>query len=320
MPKVRGRGILLLAGMWIAVVSRLIAQEAASLPKFDVASVKEDPSPYTPASFNVNGTEGNGNARNGGILSAINQDLSIYIVFAYPSFMAQYQTHAMRNQLPAWAQTSRYDIQARAESNPTKDEMRLMMRSLLAERFKLAVHTERRETPVYALEVATPGKLGPHLQAHRPPPCEDAPDFIAHGPGLIPTIAGGFPASCGDVILGGLGLSATGESGLPPSVPGDLRLAAREVSLSQLATALARWMPDRPVIDQTGLNGKFDFNLEFMPDNGPGSSPPVGGVAADAMGQLLQVALLKQLGLKLVRRNGPVETLAIDHVERPSEN
>ena len=69
-------------------------------------------------------------------------------------------------QLPEWVTTERFDIQARAEKNPGKDEMRLMMRSLLADRFKLAVHYETLQVPLFAIVLAKPGKTGPQLQLH----------------------------------------------------------------------------------------------------------------------------------------------------------
>jgi uncharacterized protein (TIGR03435 family) len=68
--------------------------------------------------------------------------------------------------LPKWTSTEYFDIQARAVGSPTKDQLRLMMQSLLAERFRLAIHNETRQLPVFALVLVKSGKTGPHLQAH----------------------------------------------------------------------------------------------------------------------------------------------------------
>ncbi|HTW66776.1 MAG TPA: TIGR03435 family protein [Bryobacteraceae bacterium] len=82
-------------------------------------------------------------------------------------------------QLPKWANEN-YVIEAIAEGNPAKDQMRLMMRSLLADRFKLRVHFETREGPVLALTLVTPGKLGPKLRPHSEgPPCPDSFEMIS---------------------------------------------------------------------------------------------------------------------------------------------
>ena len=92
--------------------------------------------------------------------------LSTYISFAYK--MTNYQTEYVFTQLPKWALVDRFDIQARAPANTTKDQMRLMMQSLLADRFKLVVHTETRQVPVFALVLVKPGKTG-RSSDHTPP-------------------------------------------------------------------------------------------------------------------------------------------------------
>jgi hypothetical protein len=108
---------------------------------FDVASVKPNKS-GNPPTFNFPLGPGDVYVPNGGFLSATNFPLGTYIAFAYKILGNQMQS--LMAQLPEWVMTDRFDIQARAESNPGKDQMRLMMRSLLADRFKLAIHTETR--------------------------------------------------------------------------------------------------------------------------------------------------------------------------------
>ena len=105
----------------------------------------------------------------------------IYITFAYKLWPTQQQGEALLAQLPKWAREESIVIEAKADGNPTKDQMRLMVQSLLADRFKLTLHFERRQTPVFALALAKPGRLGPKLRPHAEgPPCD------AQVPPLVP--------------------------------------------------------------------------------------------------------------------------------------
>jgi hypothetical protein len=130
---------------------------------FDVASVKPDNSTEDPDSNFPLGA-GDVYTPNGGFFSATNFPLVAYIAFAYK--LRVDQTSYLLPELPAWTGTERFDIQARCEGNPSKDEMRLMMRSMLADRFKLVVHHETRQLPVLEVVLAKPGKTGPQLQPH----------------------------------------------------------------------------------------------------------------------------------------------------------
>ena len=157
--------LLLLAGavvvVAVPVAIGLAAQPpTASLPPkmaFDVASIKEnkDGQRVAPKS-NFPIGPGAMYGPNGGMFSATNYPLVVYIQFAY-KIGGNMET--LRKQLPDWAFTKRFDIEAKTDNhNATKDEMRLMMRSLLADRFKLTVHTAIQQTPVYALVLAKPWK------------------------------------------------------------------------------------------------------------------------------------------------------------------
>lgn len=124
------------------------------------------------------------------------------------------QDRAIVAQFPKWANDYRYDIQARASGNPTKDQFRLMMQALLADRFKLAIHYETRQLPVFALVLDKPGKLGPQLRLHPDDsPCSIAPPPGA-APGPPPTVPGGYPEPCGGIF------------GVPPSAPGRVHVGA----------------------------------------------------------------------------------------------
>ena len=119
--------------------------------------------------------------------------------------------------------TDRYDIQARATGNPTKDQYRLMMQALLADRFKLAIHYETKQIPVFALVLDKPGKLGPQLQPHpSDAPCSTAPPARGASSGLAATdtLRADFPEICGAI------------SRMQPSAPGRFRDGARNMSLA----------------------------------------------------------------------------------------
>jgi len=249
--------------------------------------------------------------------------LTSYIRFAYKLHIStNAQLNDMISHLPKWVSTDNFEIEARAPGSPAKDQMRLMMQALLAERFQLAVHFETRETPILAMILAKPGRTGPGLRPHTEGPSCDAPPS--------PEI---YPPVCG--IMGWKFGADTRGSSSPLLLP-------RTGGGRDTTTALiADYLPtmgslDRPVIDRTGLAGRFDFTIKWTPDQTNALAPgtqviPKGGSAGnapspaapptpDTEGPGFIQALREQAGLKLESTRGPVETLVIDHVERPSEN
>jgi uncharacterized protein (TIGR03435 family) len=233
-----------------------------------------------------------------------------YIMFAYKYYPAPDQRQALSDQLPGWAHslTDRYTIEAKAGGDPTKDQFRLMMQSLLAERFKLAVHWETRQGPMLALTLVKPGKLGPKLHPHAEgPPCEPAASPV--GPP-----AGGadvFPATCGSY---GLAIAPDHKH---------LRTGSRNATMAYLAQNLASTgAAPLPVVDRTGLSGGFDFAVEYSPEPTDAMVAIYArtGVEFDPQGPTFLDALREQLGLKLESTKGPIQVLVIDHVEKPSEN
>jgi uncharacterized protein (TIGR03435 family) len=136
--------------------------DAGGKMAFDVASVKPNPTPGRPTS-NVT-LIGEAYAPTGGLFSATNTTLMNYMRFAFKDIKLAYQATPDLAGAPAWVRNARFDIEARAQGNPTKDQMRLMVQSVLADRFKLAVHYETRKLPVYALVLSKEGKLGPQLK------------------------------------------------------------------------------------------------------------------------------------------------------------
>ena len=278
--------------------------------QFDVASVKQDTAAPGPQTVHTNIPLGPYDmyTPSGGLFSAANYPLTAYLWFAYK--LTYNQLDSLRTQLPKWAATNRYDIQARAAGNPTKDQLRLMMQSLLADRLKLAIHFETKQVPVEALVLDKPGKTGPQFRQHvEDPPCATlAPNGATSRPDAAPTIAGGYPETCGSI------------PGLQPSAFGRFRIGGRNVPMTMMANEFTgQANVDRPIIDRTGLSGNFDFILEFSPQlNGP--LPPGATFQPDPNGPTFQQALKEQLGLKLESQTGPVEVVVIDHIEEPSQN
>jgi uncharacterized protein (TIGR03435 family) len=181
---------------------------------------------------------------------------------------------------PAWVSTSRFQVDARTERTTTPAQMRAMVRRMLAERFALKAHTDVRERPIYRMVVARrDGKLGPLIYHIDDAEC-----------------GGSNPQPCDLAVWSG-GLTSSG------------------MGLQQLAVALFNRSQttgvDRPVIDQTGLEGRFGFTLMFSSFN---TVPHVSDNPS------IFTALREQLGLKLESARGPVELLVIDSVERPTSN
>src|SRR5579863_2260586 len=172
--------LALAAGFLVAQDGADWQTSAGGKMSFDVASVKPSKGAFVPPDFPLD--FGDGYRATGGYFKA-DFPLWTYIQFAYKILPGEEQNRETQAHLPGWARTDRYTIDARAPSaNPTKDQMRLMMQSLLAERFHLAAHFETREQPVLALTLAKPGKVGPKLRPH------------GDGPSCDPAAPSGVPA------------------------------------------------------------------------------------------------------------------------------
>jgi uncharacterized protein (TIGR03435 family) len=287
-------------------------QVVAAEPKleFDVASVKQSKSGDGP-NANIPLGPGDMYVPTGGNFVAKNLSLSVYIMFAYK--MSPGEAAAMDEEVPGWVATGeKYDITAKTDKHDvTKDEMRTMMQALLAERFKLVMHRETRQMPVYGLVLAKAGILGPKLVAHlASEPCDTALQ-LAEEQKAPPTdtVAGGFPKVCGGVM------------GLPESTPEMTKLGARNIHIGQLAQVLpGLGNLGRPVQDQTGLTGTYDFVLELVPVPRLAPTDAANDSATNTVGPGLEQALRQQLGLKLESKKSGVEVWVVDHVERPTQN
>lgn len=231
--------------------------------------------------------------------------LNVYIEFAYKLWLTSEQRTAMLAHLPKWVSTDAYVIEARAPGNPTKDQMRLMVQSLLRNRFKLAVHFENHVSPVLVLVLDSRRGTGLKLRPHSDgPPCD--PGGLS-GPKAVEKQNDAFPPVC-DVFM----LESTSD--------GKMKLGSRNTTLDLLAESLpSLGRLGRPVVDRTGLSDRYDFTLEWNPE-------PDSAMSTDSQRQsdLPQTTFLEalhdQLGLKLRADKAPVRFIVIDHIEQPSPN
>jgi uncharacterized protein (TIGR03435 family) len=261
------RRMALILVLATAIGALVLAQTDS--PSFDVASIHE----------NRSGSDEGSLGPTAGGYEAQNIPLRLLVVRAFD--VRAFQVVGG----PGWIDATRFDVVGRAGANSTPQQVRLMLRQLLADRFKLRVHTEMRDLPVYNLTLARPdGTTGPQLKPSTAA-CGDGPT----GPRNPCGMSGSFGTARG-------ALEAIGQ-------PLD-RLAA------QLSTAV-----DRIVINKTGLPGRFDFHIAWSSG---------GFNAADAArpddAPSVFTAVQEQLGLKLEGSRGPVEVIVIDSADRLTEN
>lgn len=237
---------------------------------------------------------------------------------------------------PEWMRENRFDILATLPEGTTKDQVPQMMRALLEDRFKLTVHRESKDLPIYALVV---GKNGPKLK-EAAPPAEPAPGEPQAKGGIatLSTPEGQVRVSAdnkGAVLSGG----RLGTTRISPGPNGTMRMESSGITIQAFAEFLGRFV-DRPVIDMTDLKGTYEFALDLSLDDlrnaaraagvgipgpppgaaGPGGAP-AGGAASDPSGGASIFDNVQKLGLRLDPRKSAVETIVVDHVEKmPTEN
>jgi len=292
------------AAIWVALGCTAVAQEAPAvkafhpagpLPSYEVATIKpENPGPPSP-----------------GMARRITPTLRAYIASAYgvqmPPNAAPGCAGCQVIGGPAWLDQDRYDIEGKppdavrdAMEKMTIDQRReqteMLQQSLLAERFHLKVHFEKREMPVYEL---VPAKGGLKVTAVDPPPQSGQDPVKPPKPGepRSPAMTMGMSAD-GTVVLTAKAMTMEGFART-------LRLFATETT-------------DRPVIDRTGFQGNFELkDFRFLaPSLAAASGTPEGQSDAEP----IVTAMEQQLGIKLVRAKGPVEVVVIDSIDRPTEN
>jgi bla regulator protein blaR1 len=189
--------------------------------------------------------------------------------------------------LPGWVKTERFDIIAKVVDAdvPTwkrlpESEKERMVREVLADRFKLSFHSEAHEQSIYALIVAKGGSKMTPVEVPES-------DHVYGAYGYVGPVPGG---------IGG-----------------------RHATMKSLTDFLNRQQLGRVVVDRTGLAGNYDFMLKFTPFP-TGVSPDDATDLTGSSNPYIFTALQEQLGLKLQLARGPVDSFAIDHMERPSEN
>jgi len=185
---------------------------------------------------------------------------------------------------PDWIDKDRYDINATPdlEGSPSADQVRLMIRKLLADRFQMKFHHDQREMSAFVLTV---GKDGPKLKAGQQ-------NGNLHGIGVQPAATGAM-------------------------------LFANNAPISAFTSFLQSLVLDRPVVDQTGLTGRYDMTVTFTPDDSLFNGQPLGfAKPADGVEPAPNFfeAIQQQLGLKLTAEKTQVDVLVLDHVEKPSAN
>ena len=210
---------------------------------------------------------------------------------------------------PSWINTDRYDIEARPEQGfiPTAEQAQKMLQALLEERFGLQVRHETKDGPIYALTVAK-GGLKAKKSADQPPVNfgPPAPGGPAGGPPPPPPPGAPFnpagPMPRGMIMVG----------------LGQLRATAQTMTgFAGLLTGSA----GRKVVDRTSLEGLYDFELNWTPDQMPANLPADAPFPRpDPNGPSIFTALQEQLGLKLESATGPLESLVIESVHKPTEN
>lgn len=280
------RRVLLVAAGWMAFTVPVLGQSVKT-PAYDVVAIK----------INKSGTNMTRVTGAGDRYSATNVSLRLLIEEAY-----DLKTDNLISGLPGWVNSTRVDIEAKMDADAAaallklpKEEQwaqrRLMMQSLLAERFQLKIHHESKELPMYSLVIAKGGfKLKDADPNNTYPNGIKGLDGMSH-PGMM-------------MIRNG-------------------QMTAQAITISNLASSLSR-MEHREVIDKTGLTGKYDISLRWTPDDDqatamPGEKQDAEAAAANS-GPSIFTALQEQLGLRLEPIKGPVDTIVVDHIEMPSDN
>jgi uncharacterized protein (TIGR03435 family) len=273
-----------------------VSTQSPSQAAFEAASIKSNRS---------NGGATSLGFQAGGRFRSLNEPLWRLIGEAYASPLPLPRNRIIGG--PAWLDSERFDVNAVAVGDPDQDQRRAMLQRLLAERFNLVTHTERRELPVFDLVMARDDRrLGPQLRASS----VDC-DRLRMSGNPLPSQPNGPNGEMPCVMTFGFG-----------------QLRGLGMSIEQLASVGLSRVAGRPVMDRTGLMGPFEWTLAWTPDNLPpraaGTLPSqpvrVNGVDIDPDGPTLGTALQEQLGLRLAPTRGPISVIVIDRADRPTED
>ena len=328
MPATHPRVILLLTLATLIAVpagaQTAAPPQAARAPHFEVASIK----PAVPLQTQIN---------SGNIQRLLTQQvitdarvdlntLSLADLIAMAYRIKPYQLIA-----PDWTKSERYDVQATLPPGATKEQVPEMMQALLAERFKVKLHHEKKPQPVYALLVGKDGhKLKPAASGPPPAPPDD--------PNAQTLSLAGQDVKISSDGRGGQVISTNGSGAMRvTSKDGLIQMEMSKGTMTQVAEMLGQFL-DKPIIDQTELTGEYQMAIELSQEDVlamamakmaaagismpalPGVAGTPGQAATPSNGSSI-FATVQKLGLKLEPRNLPVDTIVIDSAEKtPTEN
>jgi uncharacterized protein (TIGR03435 family) len=304
----------------------LFAQAPSAAPAFEVATIRPAP-PVTELVQQIR----SGKARIGMLVDGARVDMGFSSLADL--IRIAYRVKPYQIDGPDWMKTERFEIQAKIPEGVSPDQVPEMLQALLAERFKLAIHREKKEQNVYALIV---GKDGPKLKESSSEPDAPLPDStramsIGTEKGQMKIV----PDGKGGAVMQGGGQAGTTRWSM---ANGALHLEITKATSGSLVDTLTP-LVDRPVVDMTELKGNYDVALDLPPEDFmalaqkqaaafgfPMPSPPAAAsqnpadLASAPAGSAIFGAVAK-LGLKLDARKAPVDTIIVDHLEKtPTEN
>ena len=321
-------GVATVAGPFVIGMSHAPAvyaqPQAAAQPAgpvaFEVASVKAATEPVRDLMFCA------GPCTFGERLTVTGSRVDIRFMSLYNLILTAYRIKPHQLSGPDWMRSQKFDIEARMPDSAAKDRLPEMLQTLLAERFKLSIRRDRKEQPVYALVVGRNGaKLKPST------PAADVPAMEARGSRALYTPQGGGRQLQDGTLVITSGPYGPMRGGRGPN--GGMRFEFLKLTMPALAELLTPHV-DRPVVDMTELKGTYELVSENHPLQGGGGGrkggPPEGGPPGsdmadsgrppDPFGEGLLAAIGKA-GLKLSPGKAPVETIAVEHLEKtPTEN
>jgi uncharacterized protein (TIGR03435 family) len=267
--------------------------------QFEVASIRPSTGPngdHVDAKVHIDGSR----------ISCTYLSLTDYISAAYK--VKIYQISG-----PDWLAGERFDISATLPAGATEGQVPDMLKALLADRFQMKFHMEKKDFPVYGLEIAKSG-----LKATES--AEDSKSDAADAKAPVNVSATGG--------RGGVNVNLGHGSYFTLA---DNKFEARKLTMASLAETLARF-EDRPVVDMTGVEGKYDLDLQFTPEDYTAMLirsaiaagvvlPPEAIKALEYSSGDSLLGALEKVGLKLERRKAPLDVVVIDHIARvPTEN
>ena len=291
-------------GTAIALAGYLFTTLGLQAQNISVGGGNKAPDPNIPLSFEVatikpnkeGGTNQSIRRQPGGLFTVVNMPVRTLITFAY-----QLQSYQLVGG-PSWVGDDRFDIVAKMAGDPPPvapqagaDHMMLATRTLLAERFKLVLRRETRELDIYALTMARPGgKPGPAMKVST----QDC------SPEALKARAGAAPNTLKPIFCG-----------IRASAPGKVSFSGMPISFY---TTFLAGPAGRFVVDRTGIEGNWDFDLSYAPPPPVGQLPP-GATPPPIDTNLpdLFTAVQEQLGLRLQATKGPVDVIVIESIQQP---